>query len=82
MAESTGPGGPTGSTHTPTAATSTSKVKKTSAICLICEKVIIDAGGKKKGEDAVFCEGTCQVGYTEIVLAFPGLCLRILSLRR
>ena len=28
--------------------------------CIICEKVIKEPEGKSKGQDSVFCEGTCQ----------------------
>ena len=28
--------------------------------CVICEKVIKDSEGKSKGQDSIFCEGSCQ----------------------
>ena len=28
--------------------------------CLICDKNIVDASAKSKGQDSVFCEGSCQ----------------------
>ena len=29
-------------------------------LCLICDKNIVDASTKNKGQDSVFCEGSCQ----------------------
>ena len=29
-------------------------------LCLICDKNIVDASAKSKGQDSVFCEGLCQ----------------------
>ena len=40
---------------------SSAKKNISQCICLICEKAIIDASPKSKGQDSVFCEGTtCQ----------------------
>ncbi len=30
------------------------------ANCIICEKVIKDSEGKSKGQDSIYCEGSCQ----------------------
>ena len=35
------------------------KRKKTKFVCPICDKAILDAVGKKSGEDAVECDGRC-----------------------
>ena len=34
--------------------------QKPRAVCPICEEVIKGTNGRKKGQDAIFCEGECQ----------------------
>ena len=34
--------------------------ERTEHICPICEDPVLDAKGRKKGQDAIFCDGTCQ----------------------
>lgn len=38
---------------------SSTGVKKGQSVCPICESAILDAVGKKPGQDAIECEGTC-----------------------
>ena len=34
--------------------------KRAPVICPICEETVKDASSKKRGHDAIFCEGACQ----------------------
>ena len=38
----------------------TSKQKRRECICQICEDLILDAKGRRKVQDAIFCDGMCQ----------------------
>jgi len=36
------------------------KTNSSETLCSICENTIVEASETQQGEDALFCEGTCQ----------------------
>ena len=51
----------TAPTDTSEALTNKTKGKEgRDCVCPVCEDPILDAKGRRKGQDAIFCNGTCQ----------------------
>ena len=45
--------------------------KKKKCNCPICDKVITDQDGQRKGHDAVFCDGVCQEWLHRVCAGLP-----------
>ena len=43
-----------------TSSSTTLKQKRKESVCPICEEPILEAKGRRKGQDAIFCDGTCH----------------------